>query len=118
MHLLAWDTTRIWTYSILGAFLVLWVYAEPSLRAGECHRRVNLFLLAALALNVAGVTPLMDGLTEHFELATRVLFYAPVFLAALGGILWDSAEPIGDRLAIQGIPLSAALVNPVVTGPS
>jgi len=28
MHALAWDTSRIWTYSIVSSFLVLWVYAE------------------------------------------------------------------------------------------
>lgn len=108
MHLLAWDTTRIWTYSILCAFLVLWVYAETVTPRREVSQIVSLFCLAALALNIAEVTPLMDGLSEHFELGTRVLFYAPVFIAALGAILWESPEPIGERLSIQGIPLSAA----------
>ena len=90
---------------------MLWVYAETVTPRREVSQMVSLFCLAALVLNVAEVTPLMDGLSEHFELGTRALFYAPVFAAALGAILWESPAPIGDRLSIQGIPLSAAAAD-------
>ena len=39
---------------------------------------LRLICLVALFLNVVGVTPLMDGLRDHFDLATRLLLYAPV----------------------------------------
>jgi hypothetical protein len=30
------------------------------------------------------VTPLMDGLRDHFDLTTRLLLYAPVLTVAFG----------------------------------
>lgn len=100
MHLVAWDTTRIWTYSILCAFLALWVYAELFAARRDVSHFVRLLCLAALVLNSAGVTPLMDGLSDHFDFTTRLLLYAPVIGAALGLILWNEPVPIRERLSI------------------
>jgi len=36
-----------------------------------------------LLVNAIAVTPLMDGLRERFEVTTRLLMYAPVFLIGL-----------------------------------
>src|SRR5262245_34419577 len=83
MHLLAWDTARIWTYAILCAFLVLWMYVEAFPERKPSSQFVRLVCLVALLLNVIGVTPLMDGLREHFDLNTRLLLYAPMLATAI-----------------------------------
>jgi len=83
MHLVAWDTSRIWTYSILCAFFVLLAAANlfPYTRAAS--PAIPLLCLFALILNGAAVTPLMDGLRDHFDLTTRLLLYAPVVCTAV-----------------------------------
>src|SRR5436309_14274965 len=83
MHLVAWDTTRIWTYSILSSFLALWVYSETVPAASAPSQFVRLVALLAIVLNVVELTPLMDGLHDRLELTTRILCYAPVIAAAL-----------------------------------
>jgi peptidoglycan/LPS O-acetylase OafA/YrhL len=84
MHLLVWDTARTWTYSILCAFLLLWIDVETPLARVRSSQFVRFVLLAALLVNAIAVTPLMDGLRERFEVTTRLLMYAPVFLIGLG----------------------------------
>jgi hypothetical protein len=100
MHLVAWDTTRIWTYSILCSFLVLWVYAERFARRREGAQFVRLLCLAALVLNAVEFTPLMDGLSDHFDLTVRMVLYAPVVAAAVELILSEESVPLRERLSI------------------
>jgi len=84
MHLVAWDTSRIWTYSIVCAFLVLWSYAEIYTDVNIAPPRfVRLVCVAALILNAIETIPLMDGLRDRFELTTRLLLYAPAVAQAL-----------------------------------
>jgi hypothetical protein len=82
MHLVAWDTARIWTYSILTSFLMAWLYTEfyPFRRPASAF--LTLVALLALVLNTTEMTPLMDGLKDHFELSARVWLYAPTVIAA------------------------------------
>jgi hypothetical protein len=84
MHVLAWDTARIWTYSILCAFFVLWIYVEMFPGRKPTTQFIRLICLMVLFMNVIGVTPLMDGLRDHFDLTTRLLLYAPVLTVAFG----------------------------------
>jgi hypothetical protein len=93
MHLVAWDTARIWTYSILSAFLALWVYAELYAARKDASQFVRFSCLAALVLNSMELTPLMDGLRDRFELATRLVFYAPVVAAAVE-LMWSDAHSL------------------------
>ena len=83
MHLVAWDTARIWTYSILSSFLVLWIYAELVATQKDVSQFVKLLCLATLVLNALELTPLMDGLHDRFELMPRLVLYAPILAAAL-----------------------------------
>jgi hypothetical protein len=92
MHVLAWDTPRIWTYSILCAFFVLWIYVELFPGRNTTTQFIRLICLVALFLNVVGMTPLMDGLRDHFDVNTRLLLYAPVLTVALG---LASSDPHG-----------------------
>jgi len=93
MHVLAWDTARIWTYSILCAFFVLWIYVEVFPGRKTTTQFIRLICLVALFLNVVGVTPLMDGLRDHFDLNTRLLLYAPVLTGALG-LAWSDRHAL------------------------
>jgi hypothetical protein len=83
MHLLVWDTARTWTYSILCAFLLLWIDVESGPERRPSSQVVRLVALAALLVNAIAATPLMDGLKERFDVATRLWLYAPVFAVGL-----------------------------------
>src|SRR6266550_1875193 len=93
MHVLAWDTARIWTYSILCAFFILWIYVELFPRRNTTTPFIRLICLVALFLNMIGVTPLMDGLRDHFDVNTRLLLYAPVLTVALG-LAWSDRHAV------------------------
>lgn len=82
MHVLASDTPRIWTYTILCAFLALWIYAEhfPMIFSAPENWRL---LCLALAVNIVILTPLMDDEIDHFSLAKRLLLYSPTIVASL-----------------------------------
>jgi len=80
---MAWDTARIWTYSIVCAFLLLWIYVEMFRARIATSQFVVLLCIVALFLNVIEVTPLMDGLRDHFDVTTRLLLYSPVLATAL-----------------------------------
>jgi hypothetical protein len=87
LHLIAWDTARIWTYPIVVALLVGWVAclaAEPArLRAADSPLLTVLGLLA-LPLNVFGRVPLMDWRVERFSALWRAILYAPTWVVLLG----------------------------------
>jgi hypothetical protein len=90
MHLVAWDTARIWTYSILSSFLALWIYAELFAAQRDVSQFVRLLCLAALVLNALELTPLMDGLHDRFELVPRLVLYSPVIAVAVE-LMWSDA---------------------------
>jgi len=96
MHLLVWDTARTWTYSILCAFLLLWIDVESDPERPRSSQFVRLAALAALLVNAIAVTPLMDGLKEHFEIATRLWLYAPVVAVGVGLARQSPAQASGE----------------------
>jgi hypothetical protein len=80
MHLVAWDIDRIWTYTILCAYLCLWIYAE--LRTVQKGTQVNTRLyLGIILVHAIAATPLLDEEVDHFSLFTRLLLYLPVIVA-------------------------------------
>jgi len=83
IHLVAFDTSKIWTYSLICAFVALWLYAEIFTARRDWSPSIMLFCLTALIVNIIGSTPLMDGEIEHFSLKTRLLLYSPVMVTAL-----------------------------------
>ena len=95
-HMMASDTPRIWTYSILSAFLVLWVYTEVRTRLRDASAAVRILCLGALALNIVSLTPLMDYESDHLALAARLLLYAPVVVTALALMLSEDPVPIKE----------------------
>jgi len=89
LHLIAWDTARIWSYPIIVALLVGWVAclaAEPArLRAAD-SRLLTVLGLSTLPLNVFGRVPLMDWRVERFSNWWRAALYAPAAIVLLGRV--------------------------------
>lgn len=89
LHLIAWDTARIWSYPIIVALLVGWVAclaAEPArLRAAD-SRLLTVLGLLTLPLNVFGRVPLMDWRVERFSNWWRAALYAPAAIVLLGRV--------------------------------
>jgi len=102
MHVLAWDTTRILTYSILCTFLILWIYTETSSSRRNVSSAVKCLCLAVLVWNIIQLTPLMDGKGDHFTLETRLLLYTPMLVSSLSLTLCKDPVPTSERSAIQG----------------
>ncbi len=89
LHLIAWDTARIWTYPLVVALLVSWVAclaAEPArLRAAD-SRLLTVLGLLTLPLNVFGQIPLMDWRVERFGAAWRAALYVPLVAALVAAL--------------------------------
>lgn len=90
MHAAAWDTMRIWTYSIAMAWLGAWTLARAYGAEGEVSTAVRGLALAALLVNVMAATFLLDNLGDRYSLTTRMLIFAPVLAAALALFLRTS----------------------------
>jgi len=82
MHIVAWDTTRIWTYSIISAFLLLWIYSE-TVDSLQSTPAIMLLCLFSLVVNAIVLTPLMDNKIENIILSTRILLYLPVLIYSM-----------------------------------
>ena len=81
---MVWDTARTWPYSILCAFLLLWIEVENRPEPPRTSQFVRLVALAALLVN-CDCGDAADGWSEeHFDVATRVWLYAPVFAVGVG----------------------------------
>jgi len=82
LHAVAWDTERIWTYSILTGFLAVWIYEEVGGSGRRVPPSVWLLCLIALVLNSVMLTPLMDQEQDRLRLGARLLVYLPAMAAA------------------------------------
>lgn len=108
LQLVAVDTPRIWSYTILCAFLALWVYAETTI-AHEDSAANRLLCLVALIANAVILTPLMDFQIDHYSLRTRLVLYTPVIVGSLALILLGGEASLAERLKIQGSTISTLL---------
>jgi hypothetical protein len=84
LHLSAWDTARLWTYTIGSAFCGLWVLVETG--PGSVSAALALTPIVAVPViyeNIAGRIPLLDGVTERFTSPQLVALYAPAAAAYL-----------------------------------
>lgn len=103
MHAVAWDTARISTYTLGGAFLVAWILAETRKPQGGGACFV-LVALPALILNVFAHAPLMDRQIDQFSNLGRALLYAPALLLALRIALRNSDPSVPASTATEGTP--------------
>lgn len=83
LHLIAWDTERIWTFPIIVGFLGLWAATEATkpaiLQTVEAQGAVIVGLIA-IPINVFSQIPLMDWRVERFSTLWRIILYAPLAL--------------------------------------
>jgi hypothetical protein len=86
MHAVAWDTQRISTYLIGGAFIAWWILAETR-TASDAGNSFYLVALPAVIVNIFGRTWLMDGEVERFSNPVRVLLYLPTIVFAVAAIV-------------------------------
>lgn len=109
LQLVAADTPRIWTYTIVCAFLALWIYAEttPTHEDSSANRLLCLVILIA---NVVILTPLMDAQSDHFSLRTRFFLYTPVIAGSVALILFGGKSALADRFSIQGSTIPQLLL--------
>lgn len=79
LHVIAWDTSRIWTYPLVVALLGVWAITEanPPLRSQEESIGFFIFAILVVAFQIFISTPLMDGEIERFSTEMRFLFYTP-----------------------------------------
>ncbi|MCP4144605.1 MAG: hypothetical protein GY752_04890 [bacterium] len=80
LHIVAWDTSRIWTYPLIVALLGVWAITE-TIPAKQTQKETPVWLfVAAIVVIVSQLfisTPLMDGAIERFSNVNRILLYAP-----------------------------------------
>jgi hypothetical protein len=93
MHVAAWDTMRIWTYSIVMAWLGAWILARSTGAPGGISSGVRVLLLLVLLVNVMAVTFLLDNVTDRYSLGMRLAIFSPVLATAL--VLFMRGEPAG-----------------------
>ena len=106
MHAAAWDTARISTYTIGGAFIASWIVAEMR-RPQIGGDLLPLLALPALLLNIFGRLPLMDNETDRFSSMTRLLLYSPTLALALTIVVKGYASTFLVDFCRDGIPKNA-----------
>lgn len=84
MHLIAWDTSRIWLYPHFHALVLVWLCAEFFPRRRWHQPPITLFALTLL-IQVAGFVPLMDFERDRLSDGRYV-----ILLIALVGLAWLS----------------------------
>lgn len=83
LHIIAWDTSRIWTYPLVVAMLILWGIHEIFPTVGIKERESLLFCIIAIIVMVFQLfilTPLMDDAEERFSNEKRIILYAPALI--------------------------------------
>jgi hypothetical protein len=88
MHLIAWDSSKIRTYSLFSCFVALWIYSETRQleprSASEPRSLSSRFVyVGVLTANALISIPLMDAETDRFGVLTRLCLYTPAIAAML-----------------------------------
>lgn len=78
MHAVAWDTARISSYVVGGAFIAAWITFE--IRPDATMSSLPLLAVPAILLNLFTRYPLMDGEVERYTHGTRLVLYAPALV--------------------------------------
>lgn len=95
IHAVAWDTARIWTYTIASATIVLWILSEAC-RPRPASALILLAAVPALVLNAFADVPLMDNEPDRFGNVTRLLLYLPAF-ALTAAAAWSTSPKVLSR---------------------
>lgn len=90
LHLIAWDTPRIWTYPIMTSILILWgllvSFSHVDVKIDESLPFIVLSIVIII-FNLFIHTPLMDEEYERFSNELRILMYFPPLSLILVSIL-------------------------------
>ena len=83
LHLIAWDSSRIWLYPIVAVVIGLWGINEVA--AGDNKSQYDGIFFSFLGTMIVVfqifiVTPLMDGERERMRDVTRILYYLPTLI--------------------------------------
>jgi hypothetical protein len=121
MHAVAWDTERIWTYVIPGAFFATWILMET--RATRPVPAWSLLVaLPVLLLNMNNHVPLMDGEWDRFTDPVRLLLYLPTLLFVIGVIgknrqaIRHSLRPWNRINSFRRVALAGVVIAIAVNG--
>lgn len=83
LHLIAADTSRIWTYPLIIAMFALWGLYEVIPGDKIVKIDSSLFSVCCLMIimaNIFSMTPLMDELVDRYNFKMRVLYYLPMLV--------------------------------------
>ncbi|SFC61521.1 hypothetical protein SAMN05421780_107114 [Flexibacter flexilis DSM 6793] len=79
LHAIAWDTGRIWGYTQIIAFLGYFLMRSQNLLKLQYQKAEIIIILLLIGIeNLIMYTPLMDNLTEKFDMETRIIFFITV----------------------------------------
>ena len=83
LHVIACDTSRIWSYPLLVAMLSLWGVTEILPANNNVDKEPFVFYIIGLILLISQIfilTPLMDGAQEQYSNGMRIILYSPTFI--------------------------------------
>ncbi|MCF6286927.1 MAG: hypothetical protein L3K26_17320, partial [Candidatus Hydrogenedentes bacterium] len=103
MHAIAWDTARISSYLLGGAFIAAWIFTETRKPQGAGDL-FPLIALPVIVLNVFMRIPLMDGEVERFSDWQRLWLYSPAFILVLFTMVKNDELVTSSDSAVNGIP--------------
>lgn len=89
LHLLAWDTVRIWTYPLFEILLLLYVLEGLPTSPKYGSRTALLFSGLVIVVQVFYRIPLMDDQTERFPDFVKFLLYVPVWVGMVYYAFFD-----------------------------
>jgi len=99
LHLIAADTSRIWTYPLIVAIVALWGLYE-TIPEGEIVRlESSLFGICCLMIimaNIFSMTPLMDELVDRYNFKIRLIYYLPM-LAVIAAVFSRNTGVTANR---------------------
>jgi hypothetical protein len=82
LHLIARDTSRIWTFPLIAAFLGLWTISKGMGENKYTNKPHILYIVACTAVimhNIFLQIPLMSGVSERYSNDMRLWLYLPAF---------------------------------------
>lgn len=87
LHGIAWDTSRIWTYTLFEIALLFFVLKKPG---GKVWQSPLAWCFAGLLIlvHIFYAIPLMDEQTERFSDSIKLLLYVPVLAYVVYNIIF------------------------------
>lgn len=83
LHIIAWDTSRIWAYPLITAFLAFWGIREAFFEELVDQIKSRYILSAYFVVfifQLFSYVPLMDNVSDRFSIVVRFLLHSPAIL--------------------------------------